>query len=122
MERPCTCERAQINQPYTLEQCRICWLWHHDARYHQLWGGDPKDLIRDPGWLEKVVNFSRAMVQHVATGMKTASNEVYQQRLGICQRCEFFRDNHCLKCGCWVAGDMIAKARWESSVCPIGRW
>lgn len=21
--------------------CRLCWLYEHDARYRQLWGGDP---------------------------------------------------------------------------------
>lgn len=21
--------------------CRVCWLFEHDARYRQLWGGDP---------------------------------------------------------------------------------
>jgi hypothetical protein len=21
--------------------CRLCWLFEHDARYRQLWGGDP---------------------------------------------------------------------------------
>lgn len=38
--RPCTCDRVRFRAPYTADQCRLCWLYHHDAAYHRLWGGD----------------------------------------------------------------------------------
>jgi hypothetical protein len=33
MSRPCRCDRP--------ESCRLCWLWHHDARYRALWETTP---------------------------------------------------------------------------------
>jgi hypothetical protein len=38
--RPCTCDRVRFRQSYTVDQCRLCWLYHHDAAYHRLWGGE----------------------------------------------------------------------------------
>jgi hypothetical protein len=31
MTRPCTCDRCG--------QCRLCWLYYHDAAYRALWDG-----------------------------------------------------------------------------------
>lgn len=25
--------------------CRLCWLFEHDARYRQMWGGDPATVM-----------------------------------------------------------------------------
>jgi hypothetical protein len=43
MNRPCTCDRCATapGAAYTPDQCRLCWLYHHDAEYRALWGGDP---------------------------------------------------------------------------------
>ena len=35
--RPCTCENARPGA-YTPDQCRLCWLYHHDPAYRALWG------------------------------------------------------------------------------------
>jgi Family of unknown function (DUF6171) len=75
-----------------------------------------------PGVMTQALNFAGAVVQHVAGGMKTVSEEEYQARLAVRRGCEFFRDNRCQKCGCKVAGDMIAKARWREQKCPIDKW
>jgi hypothetical protein len=46
MPRPCTCDRCG-KEPwvrFTPGQCRLCWLYHHDAGYRDLWdrpGDDP---------------------------------------------------------------------------------
>ncbi len=37
MPRPCRCDNALVSQPYTLDQCRLCWLYHNDLAYRQLW-------------------------------------------------------------------------------------
>jgi hypothetical protein len=68
------------------------------------------------------VTFVTAWERYMASGMRTITESVYQQRLAVCRTCEFFRDNQCLKCGCRLAGDVIAKARWASESCPEGRW
>lgn len=39
-ERPCTCNRV-TGPSYTLTQCRLCWLYHNDDRYHELWSETP---------------------------------------------------------------------------------
>jgi hypothetical protein len=67
-------------------------------------------------------NFLTAVESHIVGGMKTVSEEVYQQRLAACAACDFFRDNHCLQCGCRLAGDVVAKARWTTESCPMGHW
>lgn len=35
--RPCACDRIRPG-PYTLDQCRLCWLAANDPRYQQRWG------------------------------------------------------------------------------------
>ena len=39
MTRPCTCDRCHKLPwgKYTPDQCRLCWLYHHDADYHDAW-------------------------------------------------------------------------------------
>lgn len=47
-----------------------------------------------------------------------ASAEKAAARLEICQGCEFFKQDRCLKCGCF----MNAKIHVESAGCPINKW
>ncbi len=47
MTRPCTCDRFNPDPlaPYTLDQCRLCWLYHNDPAYRALWdAGMPRQL------------------------------------------------------------------------------
>ncbi len=37
MPRPCICDRFVQGQPYTQDQCRLCYLYHHDPQYKVLW-------------------------------------------------------------------------------------
>jgi hypothetical protein len=98
---------------------------------------DPQDIRRGLGkfWQKsfdclgpmteaqmQAIHFLAALWLHVVGGMKTVSEEVYRRRLGICEVCEFFHDNHCLQCGCRMAGDVVAKARWTNEQCPAGKW
>ena len=47
MSRPCTCNRCKTEprSPYTLDQCRLCWLYTHEAGYRRLWDGVPPAQI-----------------------------------------------------------------------------
>jgi hypothetical protein len=38
MTSPCTCDRYH-SRFYTTDQCRLCWLYHHDPAYRALWDG-----------------------------------------------------------------------------------
>jgi len=70
----------------------------------------------------QAVHFTEALGRYIAGGMKMVAEEVYRQRLAVCAGCDFFRDNHCLQCGCRMAGDVVAKARWATEECPLGKW
>jgi hypothetical protein len=70
----------------------------------------------------QAARFAAALGLHFAGGSKTVSEEAYQERLAVCAACDFFQNNHCTKCGCRVTGEVVAKARWESETCPLGRW
>lgn len=40
MNRPCICDRISPQDNfYSTKHCRLCWLFHHDDAYNQLWGG-----------------------------------------------------------------------------------
>jgi hypothetical protein len=47
-----------------------------------------------------------------------ASADKAYARLQICQGCEFFRDNRCLKCGCF----MEKKTHVDAAACPVNKW
>jgi ferredoxin len=72
--------------------------------------------------IQKVANFAAAMKRHMADRMRTVPEEEYQKRISICHSCPWFRDNTCTKCGCRLAGDKLAKARWASESCPLKKW
>lgn len=41
MLRPCTCDRLPpAGQPYSVSYCRLCWLYHRDSAYRELWNAD----------------------------------------------------------------------------------
>jgi len=55
----------------------------------------------------------------VARGKPLLSTaEKAAERIKICQSCEFFKEDRCLKCGCY----MNKKVHVESSRCPINKW
>lgn len=45
---------------------------------------------------------------------------VYEQRMAICNTCEFFRqeDKRCTQCGCF----MEAKTKFKKTYCPVKKW
>lgn len=48
------------------------------------------------------------------------SEDVYLQRMSICNTCEFFRneDKRCTQCGCF----METKTRFKKAYCPVEKW
>ena len=55
----------------------------------------------------------------VAKGKPLLSTaEKANERIKICNGCEFFKEDRCVKCGCF----MNAKIHLESSRCPINKW
>ena len=52
--------------------------------------------------------------------LKTVSEQVKQERLGVCKTCAEYSPalRTCKQCGCY----MPAKALFASTSCPIGKW
>lgn len=74
--------------------------------------------------LEKVRNFAKAAIEHVAAGMPTCSDEEILRRHDICLGCEFYDNASCTQCGCPVKRDrqFISKLAWSDQSCPVGKW
>lgn len=55
---------------------------------------------------------------------KQCSQEQINDRMNICQSCEFFQNNTCLQCGCALSRDKVYmnKLLWADQSCPIGKW
>jgi hypothetical protein len=89
-----------------------------DQRYFRLWFGE----VIEPSLLERAKNFTVALTQHIVTGRKRVSEQVYELRLLTCQECIYFDSSKIVckhsSCGCRLK----IKARWASSGCPIKLW
>jgi hypothetical protein len=90
---------------------RLRWI----ARHH---GAAPQS----PGMIEKLGHFAEAFLKHAATGFAHVEEAEYQQRLAICEACPKLQAGVCTQCGCATAGKVLAKARWASESCPLGKW
>ena len=99
--------------------------------------GKAKDISDD--WWNGTIN-----VVHVPTPPKTkrpepllnrpdngtnplrqqCSEDQINERMNICQGCEFFQNNTCLQCGCALSRDKVYmnKLLWADQSCPIGKW
>jgi hypothetical protein len=86
----------------------------------------PKTTCRTspPSLLTKAANFTVAAIGHAMKGNPTCSQEQIDERLEICQACEFFASNSCQKCGCSVSRDAkyLNKLAWADQECPVGKW
>jgi hypothetical protein len=109
---------------YTLDEVRACIVAQDGDQitvdeHHKAYPRTSKLSFAD-----KVRNFAKAAVKHVATGMQLATEEEIQRRFSICQGCEFLKENACTKCGCPVVREkkFISKLSWADSNCPVGKW
>lgn len=79
---------------------------------------------KTPDVWEKMSSFARASWQWARNGMQTVSEQTYNGRLSICQRCEYFSGEQyfgtggCKKCGCGIS----LKLYWPTEKCPVGKW
>ena len=79
-----------------------------------------------PGLVEQAGSLIKAVVNFAKSGFVRTSEEVLQQRLDICQACEYFRgivrgsdvSARCRKCGCNIG----PKIMMASERCPLGKW
>jgi hypothetical protein len=88
--------------------------------------------VKSVGLLEKAVNFSKAIGQHVSQGMPVCSELEIQERFAICVACPFFIKKQeepiageCSKCGCKCntkSNPIKNKLAMKSQHCPVGKW
>lgn len=77
-----------------------------------------------PPLTQKIANFAKSAVRHVASGMPMCTQEQVDERFAICQGCEFLKDGACLKCGCPLVREkkFLSKLSWANESCPVGKW
>lgn len=78
----------------------------------------------DPSFIDKIKNLSHSIYKHINNGFVLASDEEIKRRFGICQSCEYFKNNLCTQCGCPVnrSKNYISKLSWKSEDCPVNKW
>jgi len=70
-----------------------------------------------------VVKFAQSMAHWMGNGFKKVQQHVYERRLAICRKCQFWQENgnlgmgKCLKCGCGKGKHWLPHEQ-----CPIGLW
>jgi hypothetical protein len=106
-----------------------CLGWHCHGRVYELYttredyrqriDGECAAKSKSPSLFTKGVNFVWAALKHAASGFQRASDEVYKQRISICEACERLNaERECELCGCAVD----IKASWASQECPLRKW
>lgn len=79
-----------------------------------------KNTENQPSILTQALSFGKAVLKHIADGFRNVSDEVYKERVKICEGCDKFSQEarRCLECGCYVD----TKASWASEECPLKKW
>lgn len=74
----------------------------------------------------KIVPYIGEMIEFAHGGFQEVNKETYEYRLAICNRCDFYLDNHCQLCGCRCQGGsgFTSKLRLPATECPDNppRW
>lgn len=95
---------------------------------------DPTKIIRTcgkqskPNIFTKAKNFTKAVVGHVMAGAPSCTQAQIDNRLAICQGCDFFDGNpesaSCRKCGCNLSRqkNFLNKLYMADQSCPVRRW
>tara|TARA_R100001509_G_C4718097_1_gene165647 strand:- start:15 stop:308 length:294 start_codon:yes stop_codon:yes gene_type:complete len=79
-----------------------------------------KDKVTPPNLLQKGWSLSKSLMRYAVEGFPNVSQEEYEQRMLMCNSCEFLnkKNSTCNVCGCAVE----YKGRMETEKCPESRW
>jgi len=57
-------------------------------------------------------------------GFPVRSDEEANKIRDICRGCDYYKDEHCQKCGCKVVNPtpLGDKPKWATEKCPVGKW
>lgn len=82
----------------------------------------PRETVKPPPMLTRIMNFAAAFARHVAAGGKTLPKAESKERLAICDKCphriSVLGCRVCGLCGCALA----LKSTWPEQSCPIKLW
>ena len=76
-----------------------------------------KCLMRDMQDKAEYFQNLQSYIDNLAPDTK-ASEELYEERLGICKECELLLEGMCRSCGCYVE----LRAVIEKNACPNRKW
>lgn len=71
-----------------------------------------------PSLIDRGVNFTKALAEHVATGASKVELPIMEARLDRCTICPHRTNESCSVCGC----GLVLKSSWQTSECPLGYW
>jgi hypothetical protein len=80
--------------------------------------------MNQPSLMEKAASLASSASDWARSGFKVVDQAILEDRLSICQQCEFWDKDafagtgKCQKCGCSTK----AKLRMATSKCPIDKW
>lgn len=68
-----------------------------------------------PGIIDIGISFLKSTAKHIMNGGKSVSKEVYEERLNICNGCEYRAGNKCTLCTC----NLSMKCARPKERCPL---
>jgi hypothetical protein len=80
-------------------------------------------ITGNPNFPQQMKNFAGSMGHWAGGGFKRVQQHVYERRLAICRKCQFWEEEgnlgmgKCLKCGCGKGKHWLPHEQ-----CPIGLW
>ncbi len=87
-----------------------------------------KELLKDSGNKEREIpniinrgkNLTKAIIKHAQNNCEFIEPEMYEERINICNSCDYRNGRICThpSCGCYLD----EKAWWASENCPINKW
>jgi tetratricopeptide (TPR) repeat protein len=77
-----------------------------------------ESAVREPGLLRMALTATAAMAKFVGSGFKRVSQDLHQERIGVCATCEHHTCVRCRVCGCFTN----TKAWLPHETCPLNKW
>lgn len=123
--RSCSCAGAKcLLDPIniidvTKDDCRKCPLVQSDPEPDPSkgFGGN---ISAKPSLIDRAMSLGKSVINHVAAGAPTLTDEQAQARLDICQKCEHVLQNTVLGPQCGVCRCFLkVKTRMALEVCPL---
>lgn len=110
-DKVCTTCGKKISNKFTIEQTfSICSFKNKEVEKES-------EAPTMPPIKEQVFNFLSAIKDFVENPLFVTKKE-YEERLKICNECQFKVNNSCRKCGC----NLSIKARGKAFHCPDKKW